>query len=114
VKLALLGSLWWHDEHPAAYPDDFTGYTRRRLWVSSANFTQRSMSNLEFGYWTENSELLDGAKRFVLHLITHSEGVNPAAAEPAPDLAPVDFDDDALAEYLADFGTSEHDDELET
>jgi hypothetical protein len=114
AKLALLGSLWWHDEHPAGYPDDFIGFTPRRLWVSSANFTRSSRRNLEFGYWTEDPALLDGAERFLLNLIANSEGVDPDAAEPAPDLAPVDFDDGAFAEYFAEFGSSEYDDEFET
>ena len=33
----------------------------RRLWISSANFTSSSRRNIEFGYWTEDPALIQGA-----------------------------------------------------
>lgn len=108
AKLALLGHLWWHDEDAMGYTADVTGFTARRLWVSSANFTERSRSNLEFGYWSEDTALMDGAARFLLSLIAASEGVNSDADSFTPDLAPVDYDDEAFIEYLRDTGLDQY------
>jgi hypothetical protein len=102
AKLALLGHLWWHDEGPLGEVDDFVGFSPGRLWVSSANFTRSSRRSLEFGYWTENPALLEGTQRFLLGLIRASEGLDPLADIPDPTLAPVELDDDAFAEYLAE------------
>jgi hypothetical protein len=45
----------------------------------------------------------------VVTLIAASEGVNPDADAFAPDLAPVDYDDEAFIEYLRDTGLDEND-----
>ncbi len=111
AKLALLGNFWWHDEDALGYVADVTGFTPRRLWVSSANFTERSRSNLEFGYWTEDASLLDGVSRFLLRLIAASEGVDPEADLPTPDFVPVDYDDEAFVEYMRDSELDEGDSE---
>jgi len=102
AKLALLGRLWWHDEDALGYPEDVIGFTRQRLWISSANFTRSSRHNLEFGYWTEDAALLQGAESFLVSLMRDSEDVDPDADAPDPTLAPVAFDDDAIAEALGD------------
>jgi hypothetical protein len=102
AKLALLGQLWWHDEGPLGHVEDVIGFTPRRLWISSANFTRSSRSSLEFGYWTEEPELMNGAARFLVNLMRLSEDLDPEADSPDPVLAPVDFDDGAMAEALAE------------
>jgi hypothetical protein len=102
AKVALLGHLWWHDEGPLGHVDDVVGFTPRRLWISSANFTNSSRRSLEFGYWTEEPELMEGAERFLVNLMKFSEDLDPEADSPDPVLAPVDFDDDAMFEALAD------------
>jgi hypothetical protein len=112
AKLALLGDLWWHDEGPDGHVDDVIGFTPRRLWVTSANFTRASRANLEFGYWTEDPLLVEGAKRFLLKLMASSEGLDPAADVFEPDLAPVEFDDEAMAEAFAELRWDESDDPL--
>jgi hypothetical protein len=104
AKLALLGHLWWHDEGAAGHVEDVIGFSARRLWVSSANFTQSSRRSLEFGFWTEDPNLLEGSQRFLIKLISASEGLDPQADAPDPTLAPVELDDDAFAEYVAAFG----------
>jgi hypothetical protein len=103
AKLALLGHLWWHDEGPRGHPDDVLGFSATRLWVSSANFTQASRRSLEFGYWTEEPALVQGAERFLLKAIRSSEGLDPESDSLDPELAPVDFDDAAFAEVMAEF-----------
>ena len=102
AKLALLGHLWWHDEGALGHVEDVVGFTPRRLWISSANFTGASRRNLEFGYWTEQPELVNGAERFLVNLMRFSEDLDPDAQTPDPDLAPVEFDDEAIAEALAE------------
>jgi hypothetical protein len=102
AKLALLGHIWWTDEHPSGMTGEWRGFTPRRLWVSSANFTFASRRSLEFGYWTEDPALLAGAERFLLRLIRHSEQLDPDADALDPELAPVDFDDTAMADALAE------------
>lgn len=98
AKLALLGHLWWHDEGPLGHVEDVIGFTPHRLWISSANFTRSSRRNLEFGYWTEDSALVKGAERFLVRLMRSSEGLDPEADAFEPDLAPVEFDDAAMAD----------------
>jgi hypothetical protein len=103
AKLALLGHLWWHDEDGLGMVTDVIGFSARRLWISSANFTRSSRHSLEFGFWTEEQSLLDGAERFLVQLMGSSEGVDPESDAFRPDLAPYEFDDEAMAEAAADF-----------
>ncbi len=104
AKLALLGHLWWHDEDGLGMVTDVVGFSARRLWISSANFTRSSRHSLEFGFWTEEQSLLDGAERFLVLMMGSSEGVDPESDAFRPDLAPYEFDDEAMAEAAADFG----------
>ena len=104
AKLALLGHLWWHDEDALGFVDDVIGFRARRLWISSANFTRSSRRSLEFGFWTEEPSLLGGAERFLVMLMGSSEGLDPEADVFEPDLAPYEFDDEAMADYAAEFG----------
>jgi hypothetical protein len=111
AKLALLGHLWWHDEGPLGHVEDVIGFTPRRLWISSANFTRSSRRNLEFGYWTEDDGLLRGAERFLVKLMRSSEALDPETDAFEPELAPVEFDDDAMAEALAELPWDESEEE---
>jgi len=103
AKLALLGHLWWHDEDDSpAGVADVTGFQPFRLWTSTANFTKSSRSNLEFGYWTEDPALLEGAERFLVKLMRSSEALDPAVDHFEPELVPVEYDDEAMAEAMAE------------
>jgi hypothetical protein len=99
AKLVLLGHLWWHDEGEFGV-EDVEGFAPRRLWVSSANLTESSRRSLEFGYWTEDKALLEGAERFLLKLISASEGLDPDVDVINPDLVPVEFDGAAMSEAM--------------
>jgi hypothetical protein len=103
AKIALLGEQWWHDEDEIGGAADIIGFRAERLWVSSANFTSGSRRNLEFGYWTDEPSLLEGAQRFLLRLIESSEAIDAEGDSLDPDLAQVKFDDMAFGEYLAEF-----------
>jgi hypothetical protein len=113
AKLALLGSLWWHDEGPLGHVDEVIGFEPRRLWIGSANFTESSRRNLEFGFWTEEEALLQGAKQFLVSLMGASEPIDTASDAYEPELAPVEFDDVAMAEAAAELGSSPDDEEDE-
>ena len=77
AKLALLGHLWWHDEDAQGHVEDIVGFDARRLWISSANFTSSSRRNIEFGYWTEDPALIQGAERLLVTLMGSSEALDP-------------------------------------
>lgn len=102
AKLALLGNICWTDEHPAGHVDDYVWFSPRRLWVSSANFTYASRRSLEFGYWTENEDLIGAVHRFLVGLIGASEDIDSAANAVDPELARVEYDDAAMAEAWAE------------
>lgn len=109
AKLAILGEFWWHDEGAMGEVGDFYGFAPARLWISSANFTKRSRGSLEFGYWTEDDKLLDAACRFVMTAIRFSESLDSAADVPDPEFVPVDFDDAAMIEAIADMDLEDYD-----
>ena len=109
AKLALLGNLWWHDEDGSGHVADVVGFTARRLWIGSANFTQRSRESLEFGYWTEEPTLMAAAERFLTQLMGSSESVHPGSDSFDPDLAEVDFDDEAMIEAMSQMYWPEND-----
>lgn len=110
AKLALLGHFWWHDEGPIGNVEDVIGFTPKRLWLSSANFTRGSRRSLDFGFWTEAPALIDGAQRFLLRLIATSEAIDAAADHLDPDLAGVEYDDAAMGEALVEMGADLGDD----
>ncbi len=102
AKLALLGNICWTDEDPVGGVTDYVWFSPKRLWVSSANFTYQSRRSLEFGYWTEDAELMRGVNNFLVNLIGVSEDLDAPADTPDPDLAAVEFDDQAMAEAAAE------------
>ena len=103
AKLALLGHLWWHDEGALGHVEHVVGFDARRLWISSANFTSSSRHNIEFGYWTEDPALIQGAERFLVRLMGSSEALDPDSDLLDPELAEAEFDDDAMAEALSEY-----------
>ncbi|MBA0053442.1 phosphatidylserine/phosphatidylglycerophosphate/cardiolipin synthase family protein [Streptomyces sp. AJS327] len=110
TKIMLLGELWWHDEDALGGVADVIGFRPERLWVGSANATARSRYNLEFGMWLDDPKALQAAQTFLVQLMAHSEALDPDSDLFEPELLPVDFDDEAFAEYAAEYGWGEHDD----
>ena len=106
AKLALLGHIVWHDEDALGHVADVIWFKPRRLWVSSANFTRSSRYSLEFGYWTEDEDLVQGAERFLTSALRYSEGLDPDSDFLNADLAPVVFDNEAFAEVVAEMTTT--------
>jgi hypothetical protein len=103
AKLALLGHLWSHDEGALGNDEDVVGFDARRLWISSANFTSSSRRNIEFGYWTEDPALIQGAERFLVKLMGSSEALDPDSDLFDPELVEVDFDDEAMAAAMWEY-----------
>lgn len=114
TKMMLLGYLWWHDEGPLGHVEDVIGFTAEKLWLGSANGTRSSRSNLELGVWLTDEALLATARRFLTTVIEHSEDIDPVNDLFEPELAGVEFDDDAMAEadLWSDEAASDADDYL--
>jgi hypothetical protein len=104
AKMLLLGVIWERDDHPSGYPVTFWFFEPRRLWLGSANFTYNSRRSLEFGIWSDDRALLDHAKGFLADLLAYSEPFDSEHVTPEPELAPYDFDDEAMREYAAELG----------
>jgi hypothetical protein len=102
AKVVLLGHLWWHDEDDGPGVADVIGFTPKRLWMSSANFTRASRRHIEIGYWTEDPKMLRGMREFLVDLVAQSEELNPDADDWEPAMAPVEYDHDAMVEALAE------------
>ncbi|MEU0074103.1 hypothetical protein ABZ027_31880 [Streptomyces sp. NPDC006332] len=109
TKMMLLGELWWHDEDALGGVADVIGFRPERLWVGSANATARSRHNLEFGMWLDDPQALQAAQTFLVQLMAHSEALDPDSDLFQPELLPVDFDDEAFAEYAAEYGWGDPD-----
>ena len=73
--MVLLSEVWWHDEDEFGSAD-VIGFSPERLWLGSANRTESSRANLEFGVWMAGPALLREATRFLTELQRHSEDLN--------------------------------------
>jgi hypothetical protein len=51
---------------------------------------------------TEDPPLLEGAERFLVKLMRSSEALDPAADHFEPELVPVEYDYEAMAEAMAE------------
>ena len=100
AKMALLGRMHWTDEHPSGYTVDQLSFIPERLWISSANFTESSRWGLEMGLWTDDPDLMDRARRFILGLVVLSEPFGTGPDTLNPELLPVNYDDEAIIEHL--------------
>jgi hypothetical protein len=113
AKLALLGQLCWHDEDALGYPADVFFFRAKRLWLSSANFTTSSRRSLDFGLWLEEPAVLEGARRYLLGLLAHSEPLDADPDDYQPELAPVTFDDAEMAAAVPPYDPDEEEDDDE-
>jgi len=51
---------------------------------------------MEFGYWTEDPALIQGAERFLVKLMGSSEALDPGSDLFDPELLELQFDADAM------------------
>jgi hypothetical protein len=97
--------------------DDF-GYERSgisavRAWIGSANWSDHSANHVELGAWIDDRELADRCLDFVGGVIRDSEPLDSNEPRPKPELAEADLDDDAFADYAAQFGFDDPDRQVE-
>jgi hypothetical protein len=104
AKMVLLGSLHWHSEHESGYTLESLSFTPHRLWIGSANGTTQSRASLDFGCWQTEPQLLIHAQQFLTQVIAHSEVLDPDSDSMEPELAEIEFDDEAMLEALAEAG----------
>lgn len=104
AKLLVLGEAWGFDDDEGPDFGLRTGFKPMRAWFGSANWTTASAEHLEFGLWVDEPTLVDHAFRFLLDLLTFSEPLDTNSDQPSPELVDAEWDDDAFAEYMAEFG----------
>lgn len=92
AKMALLGYFAWHEDG-SPFVNKVLAFEPVRLWISSANFTASSRRNLEFGHWTEDLALLQGAERFLAKLMGSSEVLDSKSDAFHPESVPTDIDE---------------------
>ncbi|GII94933.1 hypothetical protein Ssi02_51640 [Sinosporangium siamense] len=94
-KMLVLGGTYEDDE-------DFTGvhFVPDIVWIGSANWTDLA-ANLheESATAVADRSFVKDATNFVIRIISESEPLEQCAVTPRPDLAPVDFDMEAFAEF---------------
>lgn len=100
AKIMLLGQMYWTDEHPSGHVMDVIGFRPQRLWIGSANFTKSSRASLEMGMWTIDPGMLAAARQWLLSLIAISEPLGTGSDSMQPELVPVEYDHDAMVEYM--------------
>lgn len=100
AKIMLLGQMYWTDEHPSGHVMDVIGFRPERLWIGSANFTKSSRSSLEMGMWTTDPDMLTAARQWLLSLVAISEPLGAGSDSMQPELVPVEYDHDAMVEYM--------------
>jgi hypothetical protein len=75
-----------------------------RRWLAGIDPTAGSGKHLEAGFWSDDRALVEHMTRFVEAVISFSEPWGSGTVGPEPDLVSVEFDDEAIAEYLAEWG----------
>jgi hypothetical protein len=114
AKLALLGYVYWHDEDEMGGVADTAGFRPQKLWLSSANFTKTGRFSQDYGVWLDDPLMLRGFREYLVTLLGASEGLDPGD-DMKPQFPPVEYDDEAFRDYMAEFGPwpDEDDDEFE-
>ncbi len=102
AKLLVLGELRWAEDVIGGGEDLFF-FSRSVSW-GSANWTKGSANNLEIALWSYDKTLVEQSKKFAESLIEFSEPWDSTAESPDPNLRSIEFDDEAFAEYMAEYG----------
>ena len=100
AKIMLLGQMYWTDEHPSGHVMDVIGFRPQRLWIGSANFTKSSRASLEMGMWTTDPGMLAAARQWLLSLVAISEPLGTGSDSMQPEFVPVEYDHDAMVDYM--------------
>lgn len=98
--------------------EDGFGYEQRglralRAWVGSANWTDKSREHREIGVWIDDREFAGHTLDFVAGVVLTSEPLGSHSTRPTPELGEGDLDDDAFADYAAEFRLLDNADEMD-
>ena len=108
TKLMLLGELTWMEDEEFGL-GDIIRFQPRKLWIGSANGTFSSRFNLEMGCWQTQPDLLGSAQTFLTRILANSEDLDPDPDTMQPDLAEIEYDDQAMAEAMAELPDDDYD-----
>jgi hypothetical protein len=101
VKMLVAGRTWvWEND----WAQEEFRFTPLRTWMGSANWTAFAPSHLEFGMWSDDPALMDRNQRFLLDVVRFSQPLDSATPGPEPELVHSDWDDEAFAQYAAEWG----------
>jgi len=109
AKLLVLGNAWGYDNDEDGEWGLQFRFRPRRAWLGSANWTQGAAEHLEFGMWTDESQLVEHTFQFLLDMLKFSEPLDTANDHPYPELLDAEWDEVAFTEYLADMGSHDYD-----
>lgn len=113
TKLLLLGKVAWFKNYAwpeGGGPGEYQEFIPELAWFGSANWTiPAAKQHLEMGAFTTDRAFVRGCLDYVSRVVLESEPLGSAAPTKTPELQPVEYDDDAFAEYLAEFGWGEED-----
>jgi hypothetical protein len=101
AKLLVLGRLVWLEYEVDGGCGEVYLFQPRSVWWGSANWTEQARHHLELGAWSDDPALAREATAFLDDLIGFSEPLGSVSPRPDPDLAYVDYDDEAMREAMA-------------
>jgi len=107
AKVMLLGEVTWHEDEEFGL-GDMLRFQPRKLWIGSANGTFSSRFNLEMGCWQTQPELFRSAQDFLTRILASSEDLDPEPDTMQPALAEIEYDDQAMAEAMAELADDDY------
>ncbi len=108
AKLAVCCETWVGEDE---FGVERSGISARQAWIGSANWTKSSPKHAEVGVWIDDAEFANAALEFVVDLIRRSERFPSQEPVPTLELAEAELDDDAFADYAAQFGMMDDSDD---
>ena len=110
AKVAVCGEAW---NGEGEFGEECSGVRPVRAWIGSSNWAKVSARHTEVGVWIDDRELAQMALDFVTGLILRSEPLGSRAQRPTAEYAQADLDNDAFADYAAQFGYDDPDLQLD-
>ncbi|MGH2722803.1 MAG: hypothetical protein ACRDI0_00800 [Actinomycetota bacterium] len=107
TKLLLLGRVAWFKNYawPEGGPAEYQSFAPELAWFGSANWTHpAARQHLEMGAFTTDRAFVQACLDFVSGVVLESEPLGSTSPVSTPEMQRVRFDDEAFAEYLAEYG----------
>ncbi len=111
AKVLVAGAIALPDEYLEDWSLTEAHFRPMRVWLGSANWTRAARNHLEIGLWSKEPALVEKCYDFVLSVLKFSEPSDAPSPTPTRDLLDADWDDAGFAEYLADSGWYEREDD---